>query len=415
MPTPPPEPPTDDTPTVSATGVTGPEGLSGPGDDSALISEIENTVFSSGKPIAEDAAYSGLRPKELGLALRGQTINEVLLEEFVGGGGMGAVFRGIDLALQRTVALKVLSTHHATDEETRRRFEVEAQSAARLDHPSIARVYSVGEARGLRYIIFEYVEGANLRDLVAENGPLGVADALSFAIQITDALQHAWRRDVVHRDIKPSNILITRDGRVKVVDMGLARLKQVDEERHDLTASGATLGTFDYIAPEQARDPRNADARSDIYSLGCTLFFMLTGRPPFPEGTALQKLLQHQGDRAPDIRTLRTSVPRDMARTIARMLAKRPEDRYADPSALLAVLLQLAQRLGVSTGALAASRPIIGEELAWRRHAPWMIAASVLVGAWLLWPRFAPTPEPPPPFESTDAAADSPLMLAPPN
>ncbi|TWT37598.1 Serine/threonine-protein kinase PrkC [Posidoniimonas corsicana] len=409
MSTPPPDQPAEETPTVSASG------LSGPGDDSALISEIENTVYSSGQPIDSDVAYAGLRPKELGLALRGQTINDVLLEEFVGGGGMGAVFRGVDLALQRTVAVKVLSTHRAADEDTKRRFEVEAQSAARLDHPSIARVYSVGEAQGLRYIVFEYVDGANLRDLVAEHGPLGLNDALSFAIQITDALEHAWQRDVVHRDIKPSNILITREGRVKVVDMGLARLKQVDDGRHDLTASGATLGTFDYIAPEQARDPRNADARSDIYSLGCTLFFMLAGRPPFPEGTALQKLLQHQGDRPPDIRTLRTSVPRDVARTISRMLAKRPEDRYADPSALLTALLRLAQRLGISPGLLTTARSLTSDDMALRRHAPWMVAATVLVAGWLLWPRLAPSPSPPQPFELT-GEADQPgvLPLTPP-
>ena len=130
------------------------------------------------------------------------------------------------------------------------------------------------------------------------NGPMQLADALRYSLQIADALLHAWEREVVHRDIKPSNILITPEGQAKLVDMGLARLENAEQADHELTATGVTLGTFDYISPEQARDARNADIRSDIYSLGCTLFFLLVGKPPFPDGTALQKLLQHQGDDA---------------------------------------------------------------------------------------------------------------------
>ncbi len=345
-----------------------------------------------------------MRPKELGLALRGHQIDDVLLDEYIGGGGMGAVFRGRDLALQRTVAVKVLATHNTADTETQRRFEVEGQSAARLDHPNIARVYSVGADRGLRYIVFEYVEGINLRDLVAKEGPLRLADALGYAIQITEALEHAWRRDVVHRDIKPSNILVTRRGQVKVVDMGLARLKRVEDERHDLTSSGTTLGTFDYIAPEQARDPRSADSRSDIYSLGCTLFFMLTGRPPFPEGTALQKLLQHQGDRPPDLRSIRPSMPRDVARVLARMLAKRPEDRFSDPAALQASLLSLAQRLGIDATQAGQRRRLLVADSPLRRHAPWIASLAVLLVAWGLWRGWNPSPEAPPAFQSPAGA-----------
>lgn len=368
--------------------------LSGPGDDSALISEIEKTVYSSALPIEGAKAYDGLAPRELGLALKGQTFDDVQLEEYVGGGGMGAVFRGRDLKLQRTVAVKVLAARHGAGAENQRRFEVEAQSAARLDHPCIARVYSVGDAQGLRYIIFEYIEGANVRDLVATGGPISVSDTLGFAIQIADALEHAWRRDVVHRDIKPSNILITRDGRVKLVDMGLARLAHADDARHDLTSSGATIGTFDYIAPEQARDPRIADARSDIYSLGCTVFFMLTGRPPFPEGTALQKLLQHQGDSPPDLRSLRPTAPRDLSRIVARMLAKRPEDRYADPAALKAALLRLAQRMGVNAPGVTPVSVKWNEDSRLLRHAPWIAAVAMLLAAWLFWPWTRPPATP---------------------
>src|SRR5204863_7405654 len=143
-----------------------------------------------------------------------------------------------------------------------------------------------------------------------------------------DALWDAFRRDVVHRDIKPSNMLITSDGVAKLVDMGLARLHQVEHTDNDLTASGVTLGTFDYISPEQARDPRSADVRSDLYSLGCSLYFMLVGQPPFPHGTVLQKLLQHQGEEPSDVSELRPDVPYELSRILRTLLAKNPARRY---------------------------------------------------------------------------------------
>src|SRR5437763_5879774 len=202
-----------------------------------------------------------------------------------------------------------------------RRFKNEAQRAARLDHPNIARVYYVGEDGGWNFIVFEFIEGTNLRDRAEKDGPLDLEQALHYTLQIAEALAHSSSREVVHRDIKPSNVLVTASDQVKLVDMGLARLHQVESEADDLTASGVTLGTFDYISPEQARDPRAADVRSDIYSLGCTLFYMLTGRPPFPDGTVLQKLLQHQGDEPADPREFRPDLPDDLVRLLWRMLA----------------------------------------------------------------------------------------------
>ena len=174
-----------------------------------------------------------------------------------------------------------------------------------------------------------------------------LAEAISYTLQIAEALAHADARSVVHRDIKPSNVLITPEGRVKLIDMGLARLRQADPAVADLTASGVTLGTFDYISPEQARDPRNADIRSDIYSLGCTFFFMLAGQPPFPEGTVLQKLLQHQGDEPPDILQFRPELPEESSRVLRKMMAKDPARRYASPADLVADLLELAEEIGL--------------------------------------------------------------------
>src|SRR4051794_16389959 len=274
------------------------------------------TVISSAPPHEMGAATAMLDPRQLGQALEGQQLDHVLLEKFVGGGGMGAVFRAWDTNLHRTVAVKVLSLRQAGDSESHRRFQTEARSAARLDHPNIARAHYVGEDRGVPYIVFEYIDGTNLRDLVYGSGPMSLADALNITLQISNALTHAWEREVVHRDIKPSNIILTTDGLAKLVDMGLARLEYVEQTEQDETATGVTLGTFDYISPEQARNPRDADIRSDIYSLGCTLFFMLTSRPPFPDGNVLQKLLAHQSEPAPDVRELRPDVPDMLASVI---------------------------------------------------------------------------------------------------
>ena len=154
-------------------------------------------------------------------------------------------------------------------------------------------------------------------------------------------------RDVVHRDIKPSNVLLTAGNQVKLVDMGLARLHQVESSSDDLTASGVTLGTFDYISPEQARDPRSADVRSDIYSLGCTLHYMLTGQPPFPDGTALQKLIRHSSDEPPDVRIFRPELPPQVAELLARMLAKKPAKRQQSAPELIADISAVAQQLGL--------------------------------------------------------------------
>ena len=276
-----------------------------------------------------------------GRILPGERLGHYELLQYVGGGGMGKVFRARDTRLARNVALKILSPEHASDPETVLRFQNEAQSAAQLDHDNIARVYNVDEDRGLHYIVFEFIEGINVRDLVERKGPLSLADAVSYTLQVADALAHAAERNVVHRDIKPSNLLITPASQAKLIDMGLARLREVDAAAADLTASGVTLGTFDYISPEQARDPRNTDVRSDIYSLGCTFFFMLAGRPPFLGGTMLQKLLQHQADQPPDIREFRPELPEDVNRILQKMLAKDPRHRYSSPMELVNDLLSV--------------------------------------------------------------------------
>ncbi len=305
---------------------------------------------------------------------------------------MGQVYRGEDKRLGRAVAVKVLARDQSSDQDAVRRFLNEARSAARLNHQNIAQVYSAGESDNHPYIVFEYVEGVNLRIMIEEHGPLMLEDALSYTLQIADALAHAADRRIVHRDVKPSNILIAKNNQAKLIDLGLARLSTVGGPDGDLTASGVTLGTFDYISPEQARDPRNADSRSDIYSLGCTLFYMLAGRPPFPEGTVLQKLLQHQGDTPPDVCQFRPDLPEEVSLVLAKMMAKDPRRRYGDSARLMEALCSLADLIGLRpTGPAQAvwlppqeSRiSIIHRQTPWL--APTMALACLVLALHFLW------------------------------
>ncbi len=305
----------------------------------------------------------------------GELIDTFRLEEAIGAGGMGAVFRALDTKLERLVALKLLPPEQAADVEVVRRFYQEGRSAAQLDHENIARVYSIGQDGYLHYIAFEYIEGVTIRHRVEQAGPLPVPESIDIALQIAHALVHASERGVVHRDIKPSNIILTPQGRAKLVDMGLARRFERGCD-HGLTQTGMTLGTFDYISPEQARDPRDVDVRSDLYSLGCTLFHMLTGRPPFPGGTVLQKLIQHQEEPPADVRTMNPAVPSELAGVITKLMAKDRDRRYQSPEQLVRDLLNLAADVGmVRTPAQVEYWMAQGHRPTWERHLVWMLPA----------------------------------------
>lgn len=263
-----------------------------------------------------------------------QRIGHYELRKRIGSGGMGTVFLAYDTRLNRTLALKVLPREKAKNPILVRRFKSEATQAAQLVHENIMSVFDAGEVDGLCYIAMEYIDGIDVYDLVKRRGVIPVKRSIDIVKQTARALQHAYEKGIVHRDVKPSNLLIRRDGVVKLADMGLAR--SIDESAQtSITRAGTTVGTVDYMAPEQARDSKSADVRSDIYSLGCTWYHMLTAEPPFPEGSLTNKLRAHAQVPLPDPRLKNPQVPEAVLAILNRMTAKNPKDRYQTPAELI--------------------------------------------------------------------------------
>ncbi|WP_299470026.1 serine/threonine-protein kinase [uncultured Gimesia sp.] len=338
----------------------------------------------------------------------GMELEHFIIRERIGRGGMGAVFRAIDTRLDRVVALKVLSPGQSRDPGSVKRFQNEAKSAARLDHENISRVFYIGEDQGLNFIAFEYVKGTNVREIIQSRGILPAAEAVNYALQISSALKHINKAGVVHRDIKPSNIIITPGGRAKLVDLGLAR-KESDNASADLTSAGTTLGTFDYISPEQAKDPRNVDVRSDIYSLGCTLYHMLTGEPPYGEGTVLQKLLDHSGKNVPDPAVINKQLPHELSLIVQKMMASDPEERYQTPEELMFHLMQVASQLdlrGVNPEGLVWTSPTSSRLGFLEKHVGWIATAAVLLIVVVLLDRY-PAFDPSNVVQNTNARKDT--------
>lgn len=341
-----------------------------------LLSPSQWNELGAGGKWADAKALAGnllqrgwLTPYQVNQLLQGRgqdlVLGSYLLLERLGEGGAGQVFKARHQKMDRIVALKIIRKELLDDEEAVARFFREIEIVSRLDHPNVVHAYDAGPAGPTFFLAMELVEGTDLGRLVKNGGQLPAAQACAYIRQAALGLQHAHERGLVHRDIKPHNLMVSlKEGLVKVADLGLARLPRAmnDEATAILTGQRGTgtltpegamlIGTADYLAPEQALDFHKADIRADIYSLGCTFYFLLTGQPPFPGGTLANKVASHLNKPPPDIEALRSDVPVEAAAALRKMLAKKPEARYQSP-AEVASALDVAAR---GRGPLAALR-----------------------------------------------------------
>ncbi len=295
--------------------------------------------------------------------LQGQTekllIDKYLILDSLDAGGMGVVFKAIHRPMNRVVALKMLSPHLLNSPDKVQRFRREVQVAASLTHPNIVTAHDADESKGLHFLVMEYVQGRDLKKIVDSNGPLTVDEAVDYVLQAARGLAHAHKKGVVHRDVKPSNLMLSTDGELKVLDLGLARLDEglqlVEKEisthltTHEfqdapddhLTSAGTLMGTVAFMAPEQAIDTHNVDYRADIYSLGCTLYYLLVGEAPYRGNNPMQTVIGHREAPIPSLRRFRPDVPEELDAIGRRMLAKSPNDRPQSMAEVIAALQAL--------------------------------------------------------------------------
>ena len=258
---------------------------------------------------------------------KGFFLGKYKLIRHLGTGGMSTVYLAQHTIFNQQRAIKVLPRDRVADKTYLERFYREGRAAAALNHRNIVRVYDIGNEGNTHYLVMEYVKGEDLYDKIKRDGPLAYDKAVDYTIQAMTGLQHAHENDLVHRDIKPANLLVTPDGDVRILDLGLA-LFQEEDTSLTVMHNERVLGTADYLSPEQAVDSHNVDHRSDIYSAGCSLYFMLTGKPPFHEGTIAQRLARHQSREPEDIRSYRQDCPESLVDVVHKMMRKKPEDRF---------------------------------------------------------------------------------------
>ena len=265
-------------------------------------------------------------------------IGKYILLGLLGRGGMGSVFLARHVDMKHQAALKIISRRVGRDPASRERFMSEARAAASLDHPNIVRAFDIDKDRERFFIVMEFVDGHDLEELVEVEGPLDFEFIVDCIRQAAKGLAHAHGRGMIHCDIKPSNLLVTESGTLKILDMGMARLINQSAEDSSSDSNGRILGTVDYMSPEQAVEGPDFDHRADIYSLGCTMYYMLTGHPPFDEGTLAQRIVQHQTQAPPNILDEQPDTPRDLVQICMKMMAKDPADRFQSAEELVEVL-----------------------------------------------------------------------------
>jgi formylglycine-generating enzyme required for sulfatase activity/serine/threonine protein kinase len=327
----------------------------------AQLEELQNLQarFTEPKALAKELIQRGwLTVYQVNQIGKGHAadlrVGTYLVLERLGEGGMGAVFKARHDLMGRVAALKVIRKERLTHPDAVKRFHREIQAAAQLTHPNVVHAFDADQVDGTHFFIMEYIEGIDLHRLVKQQGPLPVEQACDYIRQAAVGLQHAFEKGMVHRDIKPQNLLRDGQGTIKILDMGLARIAQAEgndagssnslTQEGSLTQDGVVMGSLDYIAPEQALDSHTVDIRADLYSLGCTFYYLLTGRVPFPGGDALQKLMKHKVATPEPVEKLRPDVPVGVVSVVRKLMAKNPADRFQIPADVAAVLAAGSQR-----------------------------------------------------------------------
>lgn len=320
------------------------------GDSTALAKKL----VSAGK-LTKYQAANAVQGKAKNLVF-----GEYTIVSAIGAGGMGKVFKAEHRRMKRSVALKVLPPAAVKSPEAVKRFQQEVQAAARLEHANIVTAHDAGEAHGVHYLVMQYVDGRDLASLVAERGALPVAKAIDYVRQAARGLAYAHGKGVIHRDIKPANLLLSNEGVIKILDMGIARFDDALPAacKQPTTTSGEVMGTADYMAPEQGDDAHRADARADVYSLGCTLHFLLTGKPPYGGSTLVQKMMAHRDQSIPSLVLKRGDVPPMLDQVFARMLAKKPSERFQTMQEVVAALESLETVAAQGTSHTAWTAPV---------------------------------------------------------
>ncbi len=275
----------------------------------------------------------------------------------LGSGGMSSVYLAKHKISDQLRAIKVLPRKKVADKSYLDRFYLEARAAASLNHPNVVRIYDICEESGTHYMVMEYVKGEDLYEMVTAKGPLEFPDAAKYTAQAAEGLKHAHERDLVHRDIKPANLLKTTEGDVKILDLGLALVNQDDSESLTVLYNEKVMGTADYLSPEQAVNSHEVDHRADIYSLGCTLYYLLTGHPPFPKGTLAQRIAMHQTKEPADIRESRPECPNELVELCQRMMRKDADERIQTCDEVKVELLALIESGVLSNIARVEAKP----------------------------------------------------------
>jgi serine/threonine protein kinase len=357
---------------------------------SGLMSAAEVSAFQDSLPPekrpkdAETLARELVRANKLtkyqaqavyGGKTKGLVFGEYVVLDKLGEGGMGVVLKAQHRRMNRLVAIKVLSSAAMKQAGAVERFHREVQAAAKLEHSNIVTAHDAGEHQGMHYLAMQYVDGKDLATIVKDNGPLGVREAVEYILQAARGLQYAHGKGIVHRDTKPGNLLLDKEGTVKILDMGLARIAGTEAalggpER--LTATGQVMGTCDYMSPEQAMDTHAADHRTDIYALGCTLYRLLTGHPPYQGETLMKILWEHQQAPIPSLCQARPEVPAELDACFQRMMAKEPGDRQQSMAEVITELESVLAVLSGHSATAAADEPsseVVAKTLAFLQEA----------------------------------------------